>query len=93
MTPIITPVSAIVGGRINFKLKVRFIHMWSIPEFGNPAEAQFIHMLLLDERVHVHLLYVWLFDFFFYYLTIQSDSLYQFFAAWKNTSYSQKRLD
>jgi hypothetical protein len=65
MAPIITPVSAIVGGKINFKLKVRFIHMWSIPEFGNPAEDQFIHMLLLDERVHVHLLYVWLFDIFF----------------------------
>ena len=66
MAPIITPVSAIVGGKINFKLKVRFIHMWSIPEFGNPAEDQFIHMLLLDERVHVHLLHVWLFDNFFF---------------------------
>jgi hypothetical protein len=38
MAPIITPVSVIVGGKINFKLKVRFIHMWSIPEYGKPAE-------------------------------------------------------
>ncbi|MCH91160.1 replication protein A 70 kDa dna-binding subunit, partial [Trifolium medium] len=51
MASIITPVSAIVGGKINFKLKVRLIHVWTIPEFNNPAENQCLHMLMLDEQV------------------------------------------
>jgi hypothetical protein len=37
-----TPVSAIVGGKINFKLKVRLIHMLRIPNFNKPAENQVI---------------------------------------------------
>ncbi|GAU47160.1 hypothetical protein TSUD_287430 [Trifolium subterraneum] len=42
MAAVITPVSAIVGGRINFKLKVRLIHMWSVPGYHKPAEDQYI---------------------------------------------------
>lgn len=51
MAPIYTPVSAIVAGKIKLKLKVRVVHMWTVPDFNIPNEESFLHMLLLDERV------------------------------------------
>lgn len=51
MAPIITPVSAIVAGRINIRLRVRVVHVWTIPEFNRPQEDSAMHLLLLDEKV------------------------------------------
>jgi len=47
MAPIITPVSAIVAGRINIKLHVRVITLLSIPYFSRPNEDNNMHMILL----------------------------------------------
>jgi hypothetical protein len=51
MAPIITPVSEIVAGKINIKLHVRVIHMWTVPDYSKPREDGCLHMLLLDEKV------------------------------------------
>jgi len=51
MAPIVTPVYAIVAGKISIKLHVRVINVWTVSEFHNPAEDSSIHMLLLDEKV------------------------------------------
>jgi len=51
MAPIVTPISAIVAGRIKIRLHVRVVHVWTIPEFNRPDEDNFIHLLLLDEKV------------------------------------------
>jgi hypothetical protein len=51
MAPIYTPVSAIVAGKIKLKLKVCVVHLWTVPDFNMPNEENFLHMLLLDERV------------------------------------------
>jgi len=37
--------------RINIRLHVRVIHIWTIPEFNRPREDGSIHLLLLDEKV------------------------------------------
>jgi hypothetical protein len=51
MAPLITPVAAIVAGKINIKLRVRVVHVWTVSEFNNPNEDNSIHMLLLDDKV------------------------------------------
>jgi len=51
MAPIITPVSRIVAGRINIRLRVHMVHIWTIPDYNNPQEDSYIHMLLIDENV------------------------------------------
>ena len=51
MAPFITPVAAIVAGKINIKLRVRVVHVWTVSEFNNPNEDNSIHMLLLDDKV------------------------------------------
>jgi len=53
MAPILTPVSAIVAGRINIKFQARVIHLWTVQDFTRPAEDISIHMLLIDEKVGV----------------------------------------
>lgn len=55
--PLITPVAAIVAGKINIKLRVRVIHVWTVSEFNNPNEDNSIHMLLLDDKVGFWKLY------------------------------------
>lgn len=52
MAPIITPVSSIVAGKINIKLHVRVINLWTVPDFSRPTEDNFIHLLLIDEKVN-----------------------------------------
>jgi len=54
MAPIITPVSAILAGKINITLRVRVINLWTvtITEFNNPSKDVSIHMLLLDDKVY-----------------------------------------
>jgi hypothetical protein len=51
MAPLITHVAAIVAGKINIKLRVRVVHVWTVSEFNNPNEDNSIHMLLLDDKV------------------------------------------
>ncbi|KEH33752.1 DUF223 domain protein [Medicago truncatula] len=51
MAPIITPVSSIVAGKINIKLHVRVINLWTVPDFSRPTEDNFIHLLLIDEKL------------------------------------------
>lgn len=51
MTSIVTPVSAIVAGKIKLKICVRVINLWTVSEFNNPNEITGIHMLLLDDKV------------------------------------------
>ena len=51
MAPIITPIAAIVAGRINIRMHVCVVHIWTIPEFNKPQEDGSIHLLLLDEKV------------------------------------------
>ncbi|RHN82124.1 putative nucleic acid-binding protein [Medicago truncatula] len=51
MAPLITPVAAIVAGKINIKLRVRVVHVWTVSEFNNPNEDNSIHMLLLDDKL------------------------------------------
>jgi hypothetical protein len=77
MAPILTPVSAIVAGRINIKFQARVIHLWTVQDFNNPTEDIGIHMLLIDDKVSAvtstktdssfFLVYVhcWETDFFF----------------------------
>lgn len=50
MAPVFTPVSAIVAGRIKYKLNVRVARMWTVTDFNRPHEETFIHMLLLDDK-------------------------------------------
>jgi len=45
-------VFAIVAGRINLKLKVRVINLWTIPDYNRSTEDASIHMLLIDEHVY-----------------------------------------
>jgi len=45
-------VSSIVVGKINIKLHVRVINVWIVPDFSRPTEDNFIHLLLLDEKVN-----------------------------------------
>ncbi|AES99413.2 hypothetical protein MTR_5g080500 [Medicago truncatula] len=51
MAPLITPVAAIVAGKINIKLRVRVVHVWTVSKFNNPNEDNSIHMLLLDDKL------------------------------------------
>jgi hypothetical protein len=51
MAPILTPVSAIVAGRINIKFQARVIHLWTVQDFNRPTEDISIHMLLIDDKV------------------------------------------
>jgi hypothetical protein len=52
MAPVITPIAAILAGKINIKIHCRVIHIWTIPDFSNPNEDGSMHMLLLDEKVY-----------------------------------------
>ena len=51
MAPIITPVSAIVAGKVNIKLHVCVINLWIVLDFNRPTEDNYINLLLLDEKV------------------------------------------
>lgn len=53
MAPIITPAAAIVAEKINIKLRVRVIHLRTIPEFNKPNEDNSIHVMLLDDKVTI----------------------------------------
>lgn len=46
----LTPISEIKCGKVEFNVKGRVIHLWSVPDRTNPAEEGSIHMLLLDEK-------------------------------------------
>jgi len=52
MAPITTPIAAILAGKINIKIHCRVIHMWTLPDYNNLNEDGFMHILLLDEKVH-----------------------------------------
>jgi hypothetical protein len=47
----ITQISEIVGGKIDFNLKVRVINMWTTPDRANPTDQGSIQMILVDEKV------------------------------------------
>jgi len=51
MAPIITPISAIVAGKINIKLNVRVMNLWTVTDYNNADEETSIHMLLIDDKV------------------------------------------
>lgn len=51
MASILTPVSAIVAGKIKLKIRVRVINLWTVSEFNNPNEITAIHLMLLDDKV------------------------------------------
>ena len=52
MAPIITPVSAIVAGRINIRLRVRVINLWTVPDFNKPSDDGALRIMLLDAKVY-----------------------------------------
>jgi len=58
MAPIITPVSAILAGKVHIRLRVRVIHMWTVPDYNNPQEDGVLHMLLMDEKVFLFRVFV-----------------------------------
>lgn len=41
----------IVPGRVDWKVKVRIIHLWRVPSYSNPDVTYSIEMILLDEKV------------------------------------------
>lgn len=51
MTPHYTEVAGIIAGKIEFQLRVRVIHFWTLPDRNNTVEEGSLHMLLLDEKV------------------------------------------
>jgi len=53
MAPLITHVAAIIAGKINIRLRVRVVHVWTVSEFTHPNEDNSIHMLLLDDKVGI----------------------------------------
>lgn len=46
----VTYIDDIVAGTVDYKLKVRIIHMWDVAN-RNTGEITSIEMLLLDEKV------------------------------------------
>ncbi|XP_058784628.1 replication protein A 70 kDa DNA-binding subunit D-like [Vicia villosa] len=48
--PKITAVSAIVPGKFEFRLRVRVIHYWTLPERYNSTDIGSLHMILLDDK-------------------------------------------
>lgn len=44
-------ISEIVPGKINWKLEVRIIRLWTLPEKKNPLNTNSLEMILLDEKV------------------------------------------
>lgn len=51
MAPTITSVKDIMAGKIEWRLIVRVIRLWRVPDFKNPEQDNSIEMLLLDEKV------------------------------------------
>lgn len=47
----ITAIDDIVAGKIDWKIRVRIVNLWKIPDFNKPKEASSIELLLLDEKV------------------------------------------
>jgi len=41
----------IVAGKIDWKIRVRIVNLWKIPDFNRPKESSSIELLLLDENV------------------------------------------
>jgi len=51
MTSHIIDIDDIVAEKIDWKIRVRIVNLWKIPDFNKPKEASSIELLLLDENV------------------------------------------
>lgn len=51
MASVITPISAVSGGKKDLKLKVHIAHIWCIPDKDRPNEISCMNLLLVDEKV------------------------------------------
>ncbi|KAJ1387726.1 hypothetical protein SESBI_39713 [Sesbania bispinosa] len=47
----VTLLTSITAGRVDWKIRVRIIRLWRLPEFKNPLQTSALEMLLVDEEV------------------------------------------
>jgi hypothetical protein len=78
--------------QIDFEMKVRIVHLWTIPDKANPAEDGSIQMFLVDDKVNILLYYLkyMLFNFFllfvlFILLNILILVTLSILLGWKNS--------
>lgn len=70
-------ISDIVAGKVNWRLEVRVIRLWTLPEYNNPLAVNSIEMILLDENV---ILYSSLTIIFYSYFRILSENVFLAFS-------------
>jgi hypothetical protein len=51
MASVLTPISAVCGGKKDLKMKVRVAHIWNITDKDRPDEITCMNLLLIDEKV------------------------------------------